>query len=222
MTGDHEDPRRASAPARRHVPRLPDLVVAAHAYPCWQVEWATSRRARSVTARFLGLGAVTTHGPVLPIWSCGGCAAPWPCPTRRRELRAEFDGAPVSLALYLGAQLVRAAEDLTWLPRPRATGASWDGCGDRAAARRREVPLQRRVAPQRRATGGATGANRLTLPASAPRISARRWPREDPAAISGSGWRACSAVAQRGERGAPGHDLVERGVEGVAAGTGSA
>ena len=23
-------------------------------YPCWQVEWATSRRARAITARFLG------------------------------------------------------------------------------------------------------------------------------------------------------------------------
>lgn len=60
--------------------------------------------------------AVSVHDPVLPVWSCGGCALPWPGPTRRRELRAEFDGAPVSLALYLGAQLVRASADLTWLP----------------------------------------------------------------------------------------------------------
>ncbi|MEU6074904.1 hypothetical protein [Micromonospora sp. NPDC047074] len=59
---------------------------------------------------------MTTHGPVLPIWSCGGCDAPWPCRTRQRELRAEFDGAPISLSLYLGAQLVRASEDLTWVP----------------------------------------------------------------------------------------------------------
>ncbi|WP_433280774.1 hypothetical protein [Micromonospora sp. CA-244673] len=58
----------------------------------------------------------TTHGPVLPIWSCGGCAAPWPCATRRQQLRAEFDGAAVSLGLYLGAQLVRASADLHWLP----------------------------------------------------------------------------------------------------------
>jgi hypothetical protein len=59
---------------------------------------------------------VTTHGPVLPIWSCGGCDAPWPCRTRQRELHAEFDDAPISLALYLSAQLVRASEDLTWVP----------------------------------------------------------------------------------------------------------
>ena len=59
---------------------------------------------------------MTTHGPVMPIWSCGGCNAAWPCPTRQRELRAEFAGAPVSLALYLGSYLVQAAEDLTWVP----------------------------------------------------------------------------------------------------------
>ncbi|NES15067.1 hypothetical protein G3554_13495 [Micromonospora sp. PPF5-17] len=59
---------------------------------------------------------MSTHGPVLPIWSCGGCGAPWPCATRRRELRAEFADAPVSLALYMGAHLVRATADLTWAP----------------------------------------------------------------------------------------------------------
>ncbi|MDG4797984.1 hypothetical protein [Micromonospora sp. WMMD1082] len=57
---------------------------------------------------------MTSHGPVLPIWSCGGCDLPWPCPTRRRELRAEYADAPVSLALYLGAYLVQAAEDMPW------------------------------------------------------------------------------------------------------------
>jgi hypothetical protein len=57
---------------------------------------------------------VTTHGPVMPIWSCGGCDLPWPCPTRKRELRAEYAEAPVSLALYLGSYLVQAAEDMPW------------------------------------------------------------------------------------------------------------
>ena len=59
---------------------------------------------------------MSAHGPVLPIWSCGGCGAPWPCTTRRQELRAEFEDAPVSLSLYMGAQLVRATADLTWAP----------------------------------------------------------------------------------------------------------
>ncbi|MFE9652758.1 hypothetical protein [Micromonospora sp. NPDC006431] len=58
---------------------------------------------------------MTTHEPVLPIWTCGGCGGPWPCGTRRRELRAEYADAPVSLALYLGAQLVRASADLHWV-----------------------------------------------------------------------------------------------------------
>ncbi|MDG4750320.1 MULTISPECIES: hypothetical protein [Micromonospora] len=59
---------------------------------------------------------MTTHGPVMPVWSCGGCDLPWPCPTRKRELRAEYEDAPVSLALYLGAYLVQATEDMPWTP----------------------------------------------------------------------------------------------------------
>ncbi|MGR6318199.1 hypothetical protein [Micromonospora soli] len=59
---------------------------------------------------------MTTHGPVMPIWSCGGCDLPWPCPTRKQELRAEYANAPVSLALYLGSYLVQATEDMPWTP----------------------------------------------------------------------------------------------------------
>lgn len=60
--------------------------------------------------------AVTAHGPVQPVWSCGGCGLPWPCPTRKQELRAQFAGASVSLALYLGSYLVQAAEDMPRTP----------------------------------------------------------------------------------------------------------
>ncbi|MFE9690088.1 hypothetical protein [Micromonospora sp. NPDC005806] len=59
---------------------------------------------------------MTAHGPVMPIWSCGGCDLPWPCPTRKRELRAEYADAPVSLALYLGSYLVQATADMPWTP----------------------------------------------------------------------------------------------------------
>ncbi|MFG1800470.1 hypothetical protein ACGFI4_09905 [Micromonospora carbonacea] len=59
---------------------------------------------------------MTSHGPVLPRWTCGGCAAPWPCPTRQRTLRAEYAGATVSLAIHLGMCLVSATEDLPWVP----------------------------------------------------------------------------------------------------------
>ncbi|MFE9203207.1 hypothetical protein [Micromonospora sp. NPDC007230] len=41
---------------------------------------------------------------------------PWPYPTGKRELRAEYDDAPVSLALYLGSYLVQATEDMPWTP----------------------------------------------------------------------------------------------------------
>jgi hypothetical protein len=59
---------------------------------------------------------VSAHGPVLPTWSCAGCDRPWPCRTRRHELWEEFEGAPLSLALYMGTYLVRASADLTWVP----------------------------------------------------------------------------------------------------------
>ncbi|MET8249805.1 flavin reductase [Micromonospora sp. NPDC005197] len=55
---------------------------------------------------------MTNHLPITPAWTCGGCDADWPCHTRRREMRAEYDEASVSLALYLAAQLVDAAQDL--------------------------------------------------------------------------------------------------------------
>jgi hypothetical protein len=59
---------------------------------------------------------MTAHHPVAPGWSCGGCGAEWPCDTRRRELLAEYDSAPVSLGLYLGDHLIDAAQDLADIP----------------------------------------------------------------------------------------------------------
>ena len=59
---------------------------------------------------------MTTHGPIMPIWSCGGCDLPWPCPTRKGKLRAEYADALVSLALYLGSYLIQATEDMPWTP----------------------------------------------------------------------------------------------------------
>ncbi|SDZ35510.1 hypothetical protein SAMN05444365_11132 [Micromonospora pattaloongensis] len=59
---------------------------------------------------------MTAHGPMRPIWLCGGCGVPWPCPTRRRQLAAEFEGAPMSLAIYMGTHLLTAMEDMKWAP----------------------------------------------------------------------------------------------------------
>jgi hypothetical protein len=55
---------------------------------------------------------VSMHLPVRPAWTCGACDLVWPCPTRKRQLVAEFDGARVSLMLYLSAYFVEACADL--------------------------------------------------------------------------------------------------------------
>jgi hypothetical protein len=52
------------------------------------------------------------HMPARPAWICACCWESWPCHTRRAQLRAEFDGAPVSLGLLMGAHFVEAAHDL--------------------------------------------------------------------------------------------------------------
>jgi hypothetical protein len=76
-------------------------------------------------------GAMTTHNPVTPAWTCGGCGAEWPCLTRRRELHAEFAGATVSLAIYLGSYFAAAAPDLRYAPagllHQRFVGWVWEG-----------------------------------------------------------------------------------------------
>jgi hypothetical protein len=55
---------------------------------------------------------MTTHVPLRPTWTCVGCGQLWPCPTRRRELLAEFSGSSVGLGLYLSACLVEASAQL--------------------------------------------------------------------------------------------------------------
>lgn len=52
----------------------------------------------------------------MPDWICGGCGLKWPCETRQRELTAEYDSAPVSLALLMSSYFVEAAEDLPYEP----------------------------------------------------------------------------------------------------------
>jgi hypothetical protein len=45
-------------------------------------------------------------------WICLGCGAPWPCPTRRRQLLSQYHDAPASLALLLSSAMVEASADL--------------------------------------------------------------------------------------------------------------
>ena len=55
---------------------------------------------------------MSLHLPVRPAWTCAACGQAWPCPTRKRQLLAEYEGARVSLALYLAGFFVEACGDL--------------------------------------------------------------------------------------------------------------
>jgi len=59
---------------------------------------------------------VSDHNAVRPSWVCLGCSDPWPCPSRQRQLLAEYDRSPVSLILYLNALFVAACMDLPHVP----------------------------------------------------------------------------------------------------------
>ncbi|WP_081476072.1 nuclear transport factor 2 family protein [Micromonospora maris] len=55
---------------------------------------------------------VHRHLPVRPGWSCGVCAAPWPCPRARMLLRVEYGADRVGLSVYLAGMLFDATGDL--------------------------------------------------------------------------------------------------------------
>ncbi|NJC67954.1 flavin reductase [Planosporangium flavigriseum] len=58
------------------------------------------------------MARVNVHIPIRPNWVCAGCGAPWPCPTRRNQLLAEFDRTPVSLRLIIGGHFMDCCADL--------------------------------------------------------------------------------------------------------------
>lgn len=68
--------------------------------------------ASSMATHMIGGLAMSVHGAVRPGWTCAGCGLPWPCATRRRQLAAEYMGAPTSLMVYLAACFVDACEDM--------------------------------------------------------------------------------------------------------------
>ncbi|MGC9670621.1 hypothetical protein ACNTMW_29260 [Planosporangium sp. 12N6] len=59
---------------------------------------------------------MSLHRPLSLTWRCAGCGVPWPCPTRRGQLLAEYDRAPVSLALLMGGYFLDAAAELIGEP----------------------------------------------------------------------------------------------------------
>jgi hypothetical protein len=54
---------------------------------------------------------VSFHEALRPSWQCAGCGAPWPCITRRRQLRAEYSREP-ELAALMEWYLTQAGDDL--------------------------------------------------------------------------------------------------------------
>lgn len=55
---------------------------------------------------------MSAHDPRRPSWTCFGCGGAWPCPTRQRQLHAEYAGNALSLAMYLGHCFMEASKDL--------------------------------------------------------------------------------------------------------------
>ncbi|HEX6968168.1 MAG TPA: flavin reductase [Micromonosporaceae bacterium] len=55
---------------------------------------------------------MSMHLPMRPGWTCQACGLAWPCPSRQRQLLAEYAGARVSLMLYLSGYFVEACADL--------------------------------------------------------------------------------------------------------------
>jgi hypothetical protein len=52
------------------------------------------------------------HVGLRPTWECLVCARPWPCAGAKEAMRAEFQGFPSVMTIYMSAQMVDAAEDL--------------------------------------------------------------------------------------------------------------
>jgi hypothetical protein len=59
---------------------------------------------------------MSMHVPIRPVWTCAACGRPWPCPSRQRQLLAEYTDARVSLSVFLSACFVQACADLAAVP----------------------------------------------------------------------------------------------------------
>jgi hypothetical protein len=52
------------------------------------------------------------HLPARPAWTCVVCGDDYPCATRRAQLLADFDGAPVQLAVFMSRDYLDATTEL--------------------------------------------------------------------------------------------------------------
>ncbi|GIJ25492.1 hypothetical protein Vqi01_06540 [Micromonospora qiuiae] len=52
------------------------------------------------------------HMPLLAVWTCATCDAPWPCPPAQVQLTEYHGRDRISLSMYMGALLTAALADL--------------------------------------------------------------------------------------------------------------
>lgn len=58
------------------------------------------------------------HMPCRPTWECRACGLPWPCAAAQADMRDEYEGAGLALAIYLSGCLADAIRDLRGQPAP--------------------------------------------------------------------------------------------------------
>jgi hypothetical protein len=91
---------------------------------------------------------VSAHVPSPPIWDCSGCGRSWPCATRREQLRAEYDGAHVSLVLFLSGHFVNAARDLPGIDAGTLYNRFFGWLWQFAGGYRRDEPVAGSAVPE--------------------------------------------------------------------------
>ncbi|MFC7549986.1 hypothetical protein [Plantactinospora sp. GCM10030261] len=70
-------------------------------------------------------GVVGEHVPNRPEWVCRACGLDWPCPVARSRLTGEYRCEPVSVGMYLCAQMHDAIADLAPRRAPLVTPAGF-------------------------------------------------------------------------------------------------
>jgi hypothetical protein len=65
------------------------------------------------------------HVAERPSWNCRACSAPWPCPTAKGDLLAEFQDFPSTLVIHLCGLMGEAAHDLGTESGLRARFLEW-------------------------------------------------------------------------------------------------
>ena len=90
-------------------------------------------------------GHPALHGPSRPGWICVACGDPWPCLTRKRQLRELFEGSVAAhLMRYMSPYLADAVRDLDGLSTTEVTDRIVGWCGEAPPTDRRHVTKRNR------------------------------------------------------------------------------